>query len=62
MTVSEPMLPFSNSGWRWPADQTGAAESRRLPGSPATPAELDEDLPAALVSPPPLIPRIYPGL
>ena len=61
MTVNEPMLPLSNSVWRWPADQTGAAESRSLPANPAIPTELDDDLPVALVSPP-LIPRVYPGL
>ena len=62
MTVNDPMPPLSTPAWRWPADQTGAAESRRLPANPAIPAELDDGLPVALVAPPPLIPRIYPGL
>ena len=62
MIVSEPMLPLSNGGWSWPAGQTAAAEDRPRSTNPEIPGEVDDGLPVALVAPPPLIPRIYPGL
>jgi hypothetical protein len=62
MTVSEAMLPLPTSARPWPARQTGAAESRLLSGNPTIPGDDGDDLPVALVSAPPLIPRIYPGL
>jgi hypothetical protein len=64
MTVDQLRLPFPNSAWPWPARQSGAAECRPLSAKLATPADggNDDDPRVPLVSPPPLIPRIYPGL
>ena len=62
MTVDQATLPPTDGAWLWRAGQTGAADSQPRSANPATSADTDEDLPVPLVTPPPLIPRIYPGL
>ena len=61
MTVDEAQLQQYSSRPRL-ADQTGAAEGRSPPANFATSTDAGDDLPFPLVSPRPLIPRVYPGL
>ena len=62
MTVTEATLPLSNTVRRWPLTPTRAAESHFRTTEPDTPAGNGEDTVIPFVSPPPLIPRVFPGL
>jgi len=62
MTVDQATLPPRDGAWLWKTGQTGTADSRPRSANPATSADTDDELPVQLVSPPPMIPRIYPGL
>ena len=67
MNVDEAKLPLSISSWSigawpWPAGRIGNAQGLTQSADPPT-ADADGDERALpLVSPPPLIPRVFPGL
>ena len=61
MTVDQTKLqPYSSRPWL--ADRPEAAEGRSRPANSATSPDAGDDLPFPLVSSPPLIPRVFPGL
>jgi hypothetical protein len=61
MIVGQKMLPLPNIVWSWSSDQS--AERWDAPAGPQEPhQQKDSDRPYPLVSSPPLITRILPGL
>jgi hypothetical protein len=63
MIVGQKMLPLPNSAWSWSSDQSGGAARRDATAGPQEPhQQKDSDRPYPLVSSPPLITRILPGL
>ena len=59
MTVNEAKLPFPYDAWRQPV---GPAEGRSRSAEPIEPDEAGNEIRVPFVSPPPLIPRVFPGL
>ena len=63
MIVDETMIPLPNGASAWLPDQSGATECRVAPAETQNPHEHTDGDPAyPLVSSPPLITRIFPGL
>jgi hypothetical protein len=67
MNVDEAKLPlaissWSNGAWPWPAGRTGNALGLTLLAEPITSDADGDEGGLPVVSPPPLIPRVFPGL
>jgi hypothetical protein len=63
MIVGQTMLPLPNGAWSWSSDQSGGVERRDATAEPQITADQEDgDLPYLLVSSPPPITRIFPGL
>lgn len=59
MTVNKTKLPFSYEAWRRPV---GPAEGQSRSAESTEPDEARNEIRVPFVSPPPLIPRVFPGL
>lgn len=62
MIVEEAKLPGSDTRWPGTADLVGASQDRTRTADIPTEQEIGDERLIRFVSPPPLIPRIYPGL
>ena len=62
MIVDKAGLPHADRPWTWQTSQREATEGRSRPGDTPMLEQPSDEPPIMFVSPPPLIPRIFPGL
>lgn len=62
MVVNEPIFPLLNGTRSWSPDQSGATERRYASDSNKPDEHENGELAYPLVSPPPFITRVFPGL
>jgi len=62
MTVIQTKRHLLNRSGYWPADPNAAVETRFRPADPHPPEDDGEPPMIPVASPPPLIPRVFPGL